>query len=124
MFRLISILLMLSLSCQSLVKLGILTWYEINKQYVADKLCENKNKPQLNCNGKCYLKKQLKKADANSDSNKSTTSNERMDMLECILPESFCISLLFESSLVQSLVSYSNQYCFSYVALVFHPPSA
>jgi hypothetical protein len=121
-FRLISILLMLSLSCQSLVKLGILTWYEINKEYVASNLCENRNKPQLHCNGKCYLKKQLNKANNNSDTHKSV-STERTDLLECVLPESFSLPHLFKFSQPVALALYCNGYSYAFASFVFHPPS-
>ena len=36
-------------------------WYVVNKEYVAKALCENKAKPQLHCNGKCHLAKQLQR---------------------------------------------------------------
>lgn len=38
-------------------------WYNINQTYVAEELCENKEKEELECNGKCYLKKQIEKAE-------------------------------------------------------------
>lgn len=36
----------------------------VNKEYVAQELCENQDIPMLNCNGKCYLGKQLEKAES------------------------------------------------------------
>ena len=33
--------------------------YEINKEEITLSFCENKDKPQLACNGKCFLMKQL-----------------------------------------------------------------
>lgn len=33
--------------------------YVINYDYISTQLCENRNKPELLCNGKCYLKKEL-----------------------------------------------------------------
>lgn len=36
--------------------------YNVNKEYIANVLCENRDKPQLACEGKCYLKKQMKKS--------------------------------------------------------------
>jgi hypothetical protein len=33
--------------------------YYSNKEYIASVLCENRGKPSLACNGKCYLEKQL-----------------------------------------------------------------
>ncbi len=36
--------------------------YKINYEYISEVLCINKEKPSLNCNGKCHLKKELDKA--------------------------------------------------------------
>ncbi len=50
---------------QGMVSLGLCAYYEINKKMIADKLCINKNNPQLHCNGKCFLSRQLKKNEDN-----------------------------------------------------------
>lgn len=34
--------------------------FELNRDFIAKNLCQNRNRPQLNCNGKCYLAKKLK----------------------------------------------------------------
>jgi len=34
--------------------------YAINKQYIIREFCVNKDKPEMHCNGKCYLEKQIK----------------------------------------------------------------
>ncbi len=34
--------------------------FEVNKNYIASVLCENKARPQLHCNGRCYLMKKVK----------------------------------------------------------------
>ena len=36
--------------------------FEMNKNYIATELCINKSRPELHCNGKCYLLKKLKQA--------------------------------------------------------------
>ena len=42
--------------------------YNLNKEYIASVLCENRNKPELACNGKCYLNKKLAQSqDENHD---------------------------------------------------------
>ena len=33
--------------------------YYVNYNYISKVLCENKNKPVMACNGKCYLQKQI-----------------------------------------------------------------
>ena len=35
--------------------------FELRKEYIIKNLCENRFKPQLHCDGKCYLSKQLHK---------------------------------------------------------------
>lgn len=35
--------------------------FKANQAYIAKELCENKAKPQMHCNGRCHLKKQLAK---------------------------------------------------------------
>lgn len=60
--------------------------YDLNKGFISQELCVNKDKPNLNCEGKCYLKKQLNKAQDqkeecnNSQSNKLTISWSVADM--------------------------------------------
>ncbi|HEY8401686.1 MAG TPA: hypothetical protein VIK89_10510 [Cytophagaceae bacterium] len=36
--------------------------YQANYHYISTVLCENKDKPELACNGVCYLKKEISKA--------------------------------------------------------------
>ncbi|MEN8187244.1 MAG: hypothetical protein ABFR05_08965 [Bacteroidota bacterium] len=35
--------------------------YFVNYDYIVEELCENRDKPLLACNGKCYLEKQVTK---------------------------------------------------------------
>ena len=37
--------------------------YQLNKARITELYCVNKARPQLHCNGKCHLAKQLRKAD-------------------------------------------------------------
>ena len=46
-------------------KVEIFLCYQVNKNYISAFLCENKSKPELQCDGKCYMKKQLKATDEN-----------------------------------------------------------
>lgn len=39
---------------------GTIAYYHANRDYIARVLCENRDKPQLHCDGQCYLAKQLK----------------------------------------------------------------
>jgi len=37
--------------------------FELNRKYIATNLCENRDKPWLHCNGKCYFMKKIKQAE-------------------------------------------------------------
>ena len=39
---------------------GTIAYYQINKEYITKVLCENRDKPQLHCDGHCFLAKKLK----------------------------------------------------------------
>ena len=54
-----SIFIVLLMMTQSMTQLGILTWYQLNKSGIIDKYCENKDKPEMCCEGKCFIGKQL-----------------------------------------------------------------
>jgi hypothetical protein len=36
----------------------------LNQTYIIENLCINRQKPELACNGKCYLKKKIKESDS------------------------------------------------------------
>jgi hypothetical protein len=63
MKRLIALALVLSIIMQSVVHMSVSVYYYLNKEFISKKLCENRSKPGMHCNGKCYLSKQLKKAE-------------------------------------------------------------
>jgi hypothetical protein len=53
--------------------------YYANYDYIATVLCENKDKPYLECNGKCYLQKQLNEANHDNHEHKSTIPKINFD---------------------------------------------
>ena len=65
LLRLVSIVLTISLLFQTVQRIVLYADYEINKDFITQKYCENKLKPEIKCHGKCHLKKQLQKADKN-----------------------------------------------------------
>ncbi|MBB5634928.1 hypothetical protein HDF26_002396 [Pedobacter cryoconitis] len=61
--RFTAILLLMCSVSVSLSGLFVFAGFEMNEGYIAKELCVNKDKPQLHCNGKCYLMKKLKQAE-------------------------------------------------------------
>ncbi|MFN6085547.1 MAG: hypothetical protein ACK476_11555, partial [Fluviicola sp.] len=71
----------------------------VNQQEITAKLCENKAKPKLHCNGKCHLKKQLAKID-NSEKKEDKKQNSN---------PSFKVEDVFYSSLENSISQFQLQ---------------
>ena len=55
-----ALFLVVILLLQCSIKMGIVTYYHLNKEYITANFCENKAKPNMKCNGKCYLNKKIK----------------------------------------------------------------
>ena len=45
--------------------------FKLNQDFIANELCINKEKPELNCHGKCHLNNELKKNNNENSHNKS-----------------------------------------------------
>jgi len=52
-------LLVLAVMSQLLNKLLTYTAFKLQEDYIASELCENKDRPELHCNGHCQLNKKL-----------------------------------------------------------------
>lgn len=54
-----AILLFVCLGVKPFYTIGYVSYYELNIDYIVEKYCVNKSKPQFKCNGKCHLAKKL-----------------------------------------------------------------
>lgn len=45
----------------------IVVHFKLNQKAITQELCVNQNNPELHCNGICYLKKQLQKAEETAE---------------------------------------------------------
>jgi hypothetical protein len=77
--KVISIGLILVLSAQCLYQLGIITYFQLNRDYIAQVLCINKSKPMTMCYGNCFLKRNLKLTD---QTEKTTVPSETKIKIE------------------------------------------
>jgi hypothetical protein len=61
--RIVALLLFLAMQVPLMNQWGAVAYYRINRDYIAENLCVNRDKPMLNCNGQCYLAKKLQAAE-------------------------------------------------------------
>lgn len=74
MRKIICITALLSLFAKDVASASWQIWFYLNQAEIAAANCENKDKPQMHCNGKCHLAKELKKMDPKPESDKIPAS--------------------------------------------------
>lgn len=105
--KLAPILLSFLILIQSMTGAILVANYQIQKLQIAKTLCENKNKPSKGCQGKCYLKKQLKKAEE-AEKSLPGSIKEKMEM-------AYTLNEAFQFTFTPLLLSseYTSFYSFS-----------
>jgi hypothetical protein len=102
--------------------------FYINQLEITRLECENKDKPLMKCNGKCYLAKQLQKADNELDLKKSEQekSKNKLKTLELsffVSPAIIDYSLRTKTvSNSESLFNFQDNLPEGFTSFTFHPP--
>jgi hypothetical protein len=102
--------------------LVIVVDYEWNKDYIATYLCENKDRPVLECEGKCYLMQSLKnKMNESADHKaKQLTQISKIEIMD--MPRNANMIFSIESTSFPGNDA-SHSLSAGYSAKVFQPPS-
>lgn len=118
-YKYISLVLIMALSFQCLIKIGLISYYSINIEYIIAELCENKDKPELKCNGKCYLKKKMGEADK---AEKQTAGIFKQIEFPVFIPHVH-LSIDPEYILIENTIpELKNLYSHTLSNKIFHPP--
>jgi len=97
--------------------------YVLRYDFIIENLCINREKPEIKCNGKCHLNKQLQKEAEKSQSDKIPfrPKKNQIDLLDYLKGESGQGEIHPHRSSI--LGSYITDYSFQYVSSIFHPPN-
>jgi len=92
--------------------------------YIKNELCVNKEMPEMQCNGKCHLMKQLAKStDSEPGNEKNQTSiiieNTIVYFQDTKVNYSF---LALQDQESKKEFTYNKIYKFQYIDFIFHPP--
>jgi len=97
--------------------------YYINYDYIVEELCENKAKPVLQCNGKCHLTKELKKANDGLDTEQPAPP---LNMKEYPVVPTLIHYSTFESyqfiKIKHHFEAITENLNSNYINFIFHPP--
>lgn len=111
------------MSAQCFYKLGVITYFQLNRDYIAEVLCINKEKPITMCYGQCFLDKNLDLADDNtSDEGAVPSGKQRIDFpVFLVIENSYALKSIVKFEIAGSvyLASFSSEHS----SAPFHPPA-
>ena len=117
--RLIAILLLIAVISGSFSRLFIYAGFELNQKYIAANLCENRDRPWLHCDGKCYFMKKIKQAEQKEKSEEGRTQKN-------LTQENYCesaVSIKFHTHLLRLIFTpYNSLAPITLNKTIFQPP--
>jgi hypothetical protein len=122
----IALLLLTLISVKTILVPVVYLDFELRKDFIIKNLCENRFKPQLNCNGQCYLAKKLYKI---AEDNATKETQKQGQSMKKIMEEVFETTPLFSCDLMikllteKSIYSYQLAHYQSFAFSIFHPPA-
>lgn len=104
--------------------LGCYAYYELNIDYIIENYCVNTDKPEMSCDGKCYLAQQMQIAQSNSNDDQTS-----IGLLEVFVPVYYQNPYDYNyitkfTELQNSYFSYFDNYQYLITNYLFKPPIA
>ncbi|MFO8147416.1 MAG: hypothetical protein R6U03_08510 [Gillisia sp.] len=98
----------------------LVVYHSANNESFTELYCENKDKPEMECNGQCELSKAF--AETNSESNPLALQNFQRDITLFCNP-SVSEELILSKTIYIPVFFYQNQYSFLFTKPIPHPPA-
>jgi hypothetical protein len=118
----LTILVMVGMLGQTFSKLFVIIDFRVNRNYIAKTLCENRNKPQMHCNGQCVFMKKLKQEEKKDEENPNRRADNQFEAIAENF-EPFHLKSIDFISLVRN-VKPSDRIISPFDYPPFHPPQA
>lgn len=119
-----AIILVILMTVQCFYKLGVITYFNLNREYIAKVLCINKEEPITMCYGQCFLKRNLVLPDqpVSDQSRAPKTTTQNVDFPAFLLSEVQCAVNSTPESGEQNTF-YKNTFSKAHTSIPFHPPT-
>lgn len=120
MKKVFAILFLIVFSFQAFYSSALTVWFYSNQSKITELFCVNKAKPEMKCNGKCYLSKKLK--ESNSDATEQPSALKQLVEISLCVVATFNYNFKIESYKQTLNPYYFNVYFFRHETSIFHPP--
>jgi len=96
--------------------------YYVNYNYISTTLCVNRDKPQMHCNGKCYLNKLIKKEINQENNTNSKAPNIDFSKYPVLLIDTEIKVSIVDENISNKIIYYKNLNQQDFISQDFHPP--
>ena len=96
--------------------------YAVNYDYISTQLCENRARPELRCNGKCYVKKEILKFSENQNAKESKVQIKSIDVFVVNEISEFKADFSVEKNVENNFQNCFNLRVKPFDESIFHPP--
>lgn len=123
MKKITSLALVLIMSLHCFYKLGVITYFHLNREYIAEVLCINKEKPITMCYGQCFLNRTLDPAhDSPVDEGTVPAAKQQVDFPVFLISQSdYQFGNQSDPRTVQPI--YVTRTSSKHSSAPFHPPA-
>jgi hypothetical protein len=104
-------------------RIAVMVWFEVNQPEIARTLCENRNRPELHCDGQCILAQKLKAVEQREKQQAAMVA-PLLQVVCYIIPDSFTFDFAPVSAQVVNSASffYTLRTYIAPLANSFQPP--
>jgi hypothetical protein len=94
--------------------------FQLNRDFIVSNLCENRARPEMKCEGKCYLCKQLKSEEKKDQENPERRAENKFESLP--FPLGIALTHPTPSTKTFAFPSFREDIYNSFTQSFFHPP--
>jgi hypothetical protein len=125
--RLSILLILIAVLNQTFSTAVTLVAFEMNRQYISEVLCENKNRPDLHCEGKCILMQRVQNEVDKASQKGQELLNNLIEKEVIVFFETRVWAFLRYPETITSRSATNKVYVLgksqSYLTDIFHPPA-
>lgn len=118
-----AVILLLVFTAQTFYAPAFTLWFYANRKALAKEHCINQNRPELKCDGKCFLNMKLQEAEQHQDEDAPLQVKQMLDGSP-YTPSEITHQLAYPENGSPVFFTYAVSYDYLHARPIFHPPLA